>query len=408
MQQNTVFLFDVDGVLVEPVAYKLGLQKSIEILSGRIGLRNADCLMPQLSEIAYMESRGIHDVWDMCALSFALILARVYARILESGVSIKLEGTELDAWLGQLRQTGVSIDRPDYTAFAGKVSTTQSSKHPPEQALIILSNEMAESELKETYKNLLKAFLSDTRSPLSNYSSRLFQNIILGEDTFSSSYGIPSQYSGEALLKSKDRVLLDPDLAEKIMELQDSKTVNSAIYTARPSRAPSDVLNQRACSPEAEIAAESCGLARLPLAGMGMMDWLASRHGRSTVDLTKPNTTHAFAALMAALERRHDSQTIAEAYRLSMLSTEELSAAELGKFRGCRTDVYVFEDTVSGIRPLLTLQERLQAAGCRIEIHPIGIAFQANKVSALQSLCQKLYLQINDALKDTLRSLSLI
>ena len=77
MQEMTFFLFDVDGVIVNPLAYRAGVTKTLELLCQRIGLSSIDDLLPTEAEISRLESVGVHDVWDMTNIIFASVLTSI-------------------------------------------------------------------------------------------------------------------------------------------------------------------------------------------------------------------------------------------------------------------------------------------------------------------------------------------
>src|SRR5690606_31264294 len=100
---------------------------------------------------------------------------------------------------------------------------------------------------------------------------------------------------------------------ESLNALDDWKV---CIYTARPSGPPPDAGSSIGFSPEAEFAIELCGIASgaIPLIGMGMMEWLASKSGCGPEDLTKPNTTQACAALAACVNQSSNSRLLSACY----------------------------------------------------------------------------------------------
>jgi hypothetical protein len=160
------------------------------------------------------------------------------------------------------------------------------------------------------------------------------------------------------------------------------------MYTARPSHAPTGALGTiKGYSGEAELAMELAGVSEFPLVGMGMMDWLAARHNERSADLTKPNTTQAMAALLAAIARKSDADTLEQAYRLDRKLLDPRDSL-LEPLRRNHFTVYVFEDTVSGIKPMLTVAERLYEMNYRFSARPMGIARDHGKRQALQKFCQ--------------------
>ena len=99
----TVLLFDVDGVIVDPRAYKVGVIRSMEFLCTACGLRDVAALLPQPSEIAYMESRGIHDVWDITNIMFGLVLSKVFKSLNDQNQSFNYTAEDAIACLQEIK-----------------------------------------------------------------------------------------------------------------------------------------------------------------------------------------------------------------------------------------------------------------------------------------------------------------
>ena len=416
LPELNIFLFDVDGVLVDPLAYKEGLKKSTEVLCIQAGIQNWKELIPNDADVAFMESRGIHDVWDMTNIVFAQILSAAFKKY-NSKISNALSKTpanltDTQSLLHTLHALKIEIDRPDYHTFASKITSDNSQRHPPDAALDLLlascsgravpctaSNAPAKSTAPEAI--LLRAFLEFTRNVYKSYGTRIFQNIILGSADFESNYKLKSTYDGASLLKTIDRVLLSASCLAKLNELQKQDNCKMAVYTARPSQVPGDLPAAEGYSPEAEIAAEAAGLSHLPLVGMGMMEWLASRHNERTEDLTKPNLTHSLSALLAAVLQSNGSSTLELAYSFERAKT----SSELSPLANKHINIFVFEDTSSGIKPMQSLANELCQQSFSITVTALGIANHPDKAKSLEGICHRVFLNINDALEFVLKSI---
>lgn len=397
--ETIVLLFDVDGVLVDPRAYKIGIIRTIEVLCAEIGIADASNLVPSSSEIAYMESRGIHDVWDISNIMFSLLLDSAYQSLFNTSKHA-LSAKDTSSKLQEIKHAGPRVIRPDYNKFADQI--TAKDGHPPDHALQMLGAKLKDDTCNE-WGSLLQDFLKGTRSVYESYGTRLFQNIILGSSEFETTYELRSHYDGPSLLKKEDRVLLHKQLAEKLLALQKSNALNIAVYTARPSHPPPDAGHIKGYSPEAEMAAEAAGLQSLPLVGMGMMEWLAAQHGERTEDLTKPNTTHSISALLAALSRDNSSAILNLAYEIDKHTlNKSLDAIQADQIR-----IYVFEDTISGIKPMKLMGNKLSTNGREITVIPLGIAEDVAKVSALKESCHTVFPNINEAVSFVLAELNI-
>lgn len=408
-----IFLFDVDGVLVEPIAYRSGVGKTLQLLCDKIGLTDSASLAPSVNEILHMESCGIHDVWDMTNIIFAQVLLNVRRKLLEEGTNLNVRGESVQAKLEAIKNAGCSsVPRPPYLELADTIAKEPSAKvmpHPPDVAKRIL-NEMGAKTGSEWERNgwldIFEHFLSRTRSAFDNTATRLFQNIILGKDVFERTYGLPDEYGGTSLLEEQDKALLSKATAERIRMACKQNQLRCAIYTARPSLPPPQPpgfgpLDSQGYSPEAELAVQMAHMNGFPLVGMGTMEWLAKTHSRRTEDLTKPNTTQALSALITALKGKCETSIVEAGYALDF-EQEELKDSMLEPLLKEPSRVYVFEDTISGITPLKTVESRLQQVGCQIEVIPYGIANSASKSAALAKAAARVYTDVNDAVNDAL------
>ncbi len=403
-----ILLFDLDGVLVEPRAYISGIKRCVELLCSELGLKSPGEFSPSDTEIAFYESTGIHDVWDINNIIFGLILSRIFVLLpfenrkeldlqIESLHSEKALYENCPSLLNSLAKSitaaSIEIERPDYIEFAKDIKEADpGSTHPPDIALSLLEEECD----SKFYASLLLNFLKSTRNIYESYGTMLFQNIILGKEEFESTYELKGLYAGPSLLRTEDKVLLSKSNQDRLKALHAQEHLKMALYTARPSHAPQDQGFLKGYSPEAEIAAEASGLSYLPLVGMGMMDWLAAKYDRRSEDLTKPNSTHCISALFAALLQDSQSTTLELAYKFSENNIMDDNLKE--KLFGSPLKIFVFEDTSSGIKPMLKLVKQLESLGVKISLSICGIANNENKKLALRELTEHIFENINGAL----------
>jgi hypothetical protein len=391
----TVFLFDVDGVLIEPLAYRVGISATLTELCTLAGISNVSDLLPTGSDISYMEACGLHDTWDITNIAFSLILAAVHR--LPSASSIALSSASPRERLLSIGQSTPIVPKPDYRGFAKQLGDAHGSVHLPDVALELLSTQFfnANNGSEIAWKELLGAFLNGTRSPYKSYGTKLFQNIVLGSDQFKKTYALETEIESDSILEREDRVAITRESASILLKLDQRDNFRAGIYTARPSLPPRDKEASVGYSPEAEIAVGMSGLDRLPLVAMGMMDWLAQQHGDRTEELTKPNTTQALAALLAAVKRRSDSATLNLAYQFAR---EKRTDIELPELSGKDVRMYVFEDTISGVKPAIALGTSLRSNGYRVSVKGLGIATDNHKLSALSEVCFKQFPNVNEAI----------
>jgi hypothetical protein len=402
-----LLLLDVDGVLVEPLAYRQCIVKTLEILGRQVGLRNLEDVMPTESDIAHMEACGIHDVWDMTNILFSAILERITFHLTgteahEKSLSDRLEGLEtINQRLTVFQKTPLVIQKPGYTEIATELMKRLPA-HPPDIAL-----QMVEAQIRKQFAaraliysllEIHKAFLMGTRSVYESYGTGLFQNILLGKEEFEKTYNLHSEYNEEPLLRVADKALISQQSVAMLQLLNERPDCRAAIYTARPSLPPPSEEATEGFSPEAEIALDLCGMKGFPLVGMGMMQWLAARTNCRTEDLTKPNTTQALAALAAAIYQQNDIDLLEAAYRVDR-EGENPHEHLLANLAETPIRIYVFEDTVSGINPMLKVAQKLQGDGFSVSVTPMGIAQQKSKHQALSMVTKHVFGNVDFALR---------
>lgn len=413
MKPIKILLFDVDGVLVNPRAYRAAIGKTLTHLCSLVGLHNVCQLLPTEKEIARMESCGVHDVWDMTNIIFCSLLCSISTTFAQNNRIMSLSGSlkqQLSSIASENTKLAVSCARPDYYRLAENFATPPGCEavHPPSTAHAVLVEQITENSIDDRsgWIQLLNEFLSDTRSPYKSYGTRLFQNIVLGKSTFEATYELPGEHYGSSLITTEDVVLIDPSLVATLRNLFNQPDFRIGIYTARPSHPPRTCGEEpsiKGYSPEAELALRAAGMEQFPLVGMGCMEWLAHRHGDRTEELTKPNTTQALAALTAAVARRCDAEILEKAYWADK-SKETVTPFDQDNWSIGQQpiEIYVFEDTVSGIRPMLQVAERLQRSGRSSSIYPFGIATDQHKIDALMAYSRAVFADVNAALNEAL------
>jgi len=377
MNATNVLLFDVDGVLVEPCAYRICIDRTLEVLLPQIGIEAPLDFLPSYADVSYFEAQGIHDCWDITNIIYAQAVAATWDR--------------------PNAAAGVII--PAYKPIVDRIRQANAESHPPSVAATLLTMDMNARHVEQQKLSELVECLRGSRSVYKSHVTRLFQNILLGSSIFESTYNLPSQYNGEPLLQAEDRVLINPATVAKLKELhaRGPEHWKMAVYTARPSLKPEFAGGSSpGYSPEAEIAQQSAGLNELPLIGMGTMEFLAERTNELAQDLVKPNSTQAFAALLSALHGSVNLDLLEQAYEMGMKDATPESTA-LAQWKHIPLNIYVFEDTVSGIIPMDIVANRLSERGYSINLNCLGIARQKSKRDALLKFCPTVYSDVNDA-----------
>lgn len=350
-----VFLFDMDSVLLIPGGYRAALIETVNHFSRQMGLGD---LAPTHDEIEAFEAAGITSEWDSAPISIAVI--------------------------------ALTGKRPDYLTLIERLSAEwRKGEYPAEAAYRILANghlpspggrgAAGEGEVQD----ILLYSRNIRRSPVLN----IFQQFTLGE-AFEETYGLPKTIDTHSTLLKHDR----PALSKPV-------PLNSAIYTARPSRPPRDAPHRTGYAPEAELGAQLVGLSHLPLIGFGSFQWLAETVGGGAEHYLKPSPVHALAAIGAALGGAESESLRAAEATARGEGSEWLPP--LKKLRGATGRVTVFEDSAASIRGVREAVGMLgEGWGCV----GVGISPGGPKKAALAKVADRVYSSLDSALDGELNA----
>ncbi len=390
--KEVIFLFDVDGVVIDHIGYGIAIGETVKKISQIMGLSGAE---PSKEIVRKFESLGVHDVWDMAGICISLIITDL--TLAEQG--IRFEGTTLER-LNQLKKMKIGYAGPDYDQFIEENrEIIESSKHPPDDIKKVLMKKIREELNDESFiryfEETIDPFILNTRDAYKNFSTQLFQEIILGSEYFKEVYGLSPVLKTPSLLREKDKVFMKPESISLIREYVGSGRLKIAIYTGRPSYPPKEFKGDRkGYSPEAEIALDMAGFHH-PLIGMGRMQWLGGQVGEPTEALTKPDFTQALAAI-AVSQDNDELKALECAYRFSREDRMEYPLTEL---KGKKVKVYVFEDAQSGIKAVMAAVEALRSEGCDISGTGLGVSTSEVKREALRRFCEFVGNDVNECIR---------
>lgn len=382
-----LFLFDVDGVLVEARGYLRALQDTVAHFARRMGVGD-----PALTEdeVRAGEAHGLTSEWDSAP---AYILTLLIER-LRREPSLALPG-HWEAALETLAARPLPLPRPDYMALVARVGARRADfgeTGPAVRAVLWEDARVLSAAQREPVSAILDALLADTHTFDRALVTQYFQHLVIGSEGVAKTYGVTPHFEARPYLLEHDVAELSPEIAARLRDAADTGRIYPAIYTARPSLPPngSDAPT-KGYSPEAELAQELVGLEGWPLIGLGQLQWLAARCGAQTAQIVKPSPVQALAAMGAAVGPE----------------TAALEAAwmfyERGELRGPlaslgTTTVHIFEDTVGGMRGVRGAVELLQAAGVDIRWQPYGVTPATGaKAEAMAAQGIPTYRSVNEA-----------
>ncbi len=398
-----ILLFDVDGVLIQNLAYRAALRQMVAYFSRRLGLGE---IVLSDSDIDVYESQSITVEWDSGAISVAALLVerlKVEDRANRGTSAATLPPRPLESsgqgfWeaLDALGARPVMIDPPDFSAFARRVGeATPPGGLPAHAALSLLLNEGETQHAVSLLRQLLSNCYDIDRAP----AMQLFQNYVLGHAQYARYYGLAPHVETEPLLEKLDRTNLQPDMRDRLLARRSTGDAFPVIYTARPSLGPIELAAQpRGYTPEAEIAGRQSGLETVPVMGFGKVAWLAQQVGLAGADLVKPSPVESIAAIATAR---------------TGLEIESLKAA-LAVARGdhlrypltacAHETVHVFEDSASSLRAVTRAVEMLnrQGLGLRLVCHGIAPA-DSPKRASLEKVADVVHADVNEGLASVLQ-----
>jgi hypothetical protein len=358
-----ILLFDMDGVLLEPRGYHRALQKTVALVGRLLGYRAVN-LTPE--DIVAFEAAGVASEWDSAAICAALLLENLWAEYPLLALPPTL------AWPARPRH---DVAPPNFRSFTRLLAQPHLQGLPPLKR--------AEHLLLGKADQAIKNILRNARQIEGSLTHRIFQELVLGSRVFAETYGLsPSLRQAqdvapdtESYLLQYDRpTLSEPARAKLIQWLRDANH-RAVIFTGRPSRPPAGHLS----TPEAEIGAHGAGLEALPIVGLGGLSWLSAQRGCDPEAFLKPSAVHTLTALRLALGDPLEGA-------LEAAATLVLDGQPDAAWKAlCGAQVYVFEDTVSGLESIRAAQNILGEIGVPIRVNLFGIADSEPKRRALEA-----------------------
>lgn len=344
-----ILLLDVDGTLIEDRGYRHAMVAAAQQVCRR---RSLPTHAPTDHEINVLHACGFSNEWDSVPFTVGINL---------------LAANGDDA-------------RPDFAEWAMK--TNDFAGLPNERARDALKRESPASMHAD-----LHALLDEVKDPRTSETTRLLYNFVLGAPRFEQHYGMPADVDTQSMLELMDVPLIDDGSREVI------NAHAPVIYTARPSLPPEGKAGLYQ-TPEAEIAMAQLQLdpQRVPVMGLGPMQWLVDRCGGGMWDYAKPALVQPIAALLAAT----GMPVMAATLTARACVFEEASDA-LRSLDGATA--VVFEDNAGGVRAAKQAAALLAQRDVRVNVIGYGIAKDEAKRAALGAVCDALFEDVNAALR---------
>jgi hypothetical protein len=354
-----IFLFDMDGVLLESRGYHLALQETVHRMAKVLGFEEVT-LSPD--DMATFEAGGITSEWDEAAISTALLLETIWMSFPDRRLPDSLEENATIA---------KSQKEPNFNALARLLSAPHlQTLHPLKRAE---RHFLSSDHFTQTQSDILLGLIRTARNPEHSLTHRTFQELVLGSNEYAHTYGLSAVLHCESYLLKHDISNLSHAESAHLSDWLSAPGHAAAVLTSRPSKPPAGVFS----TPEAELGATQVGLGSIPIAGWGGITWLGMHYHDEPLIFLKPSPVHALAALCMALG---DGQETALTEAVDLVRTGQAGSAWQ---RLDRAQVYVFEDSPGGIKSLQAARRVLDEAGIHIETKNFGIARNSSKIHTL-------------------------
>jgi hypothetical protein len=388
-----VFLFDVDGVLVVPAGYRKACQAAINFFTRKIGIE--DQIIGE-DIFALFESQNIISEWDMVPLILAAILDDLLGRC----PGLRLPGTFSGAF-EDLRADQLPAPRVDYKTLTATLGAGfRLGQTFADQALLLNRTGSPRQPFPHLQgQTLLDVILAQSRQLVENPVTRIFQQFVLGCETFQQAYGLPAEVETFSYLKQYDQPALNESCRAKLLGNWRAGRLDLAAYTIRPSSLnPAAAELSLAYSPEAELALQINGLEDVPIMGYGQVYRAAQLAGIKTDSILKPAAVQALGAIGAAVFRDG-----LEAMQAAITWTTSGDASYFERLPAL--DLHIFEDSAGSIQGVKSASQLLTQLGIPVTLHAWGIASNPEKIAALQSAGAEIFSDINSAVQAALSQL---
>ena len=400
MNDFSVFLFDIDGVLVAPLGYRAAVQAGLNYFFR--DMKVSESLLPDEEIIAGFEAIRVTSEWDMVPICLAAVIDSWLAAHPESRLPAQLSGA-----LQRIGQLTPSIWSPNPFSYKSIQRRLQDrilpGEYPADAALRIARSGEAPALFPHLAGSpLLAGILAYSRDLDRSITTRVFQHFTLGSVAYQTAYQRPPALQTDSLLAKFDRPLLPAELSQEVLSRRTQGEIYPAAFTMRPSLAPDGVetIQPHNYVPEAEIALALVQLTGISLIGYGRVLYQAGLLGLEPETLLKPSPFQAVAAIMAAISG-NEKLALAEAFYVYANIKQDLVTI----FKpGDHFQVHVFEDLAGGIEAGLRAAELLEAFGVSIRVIAYGIATHPDKLDALQRAGAEIYASTTQAVQTALAS----
>jgi hypothetical protein len=392
-----IFIFDLDGVLIECNGYIRAFIDTVKTITRRMGLEKYS---PNASSHALFESSGVSSEWDMAAIWLAVLVEEIarehgseqipicLAEFWNKEFHYHLENRlDFETVIKELRKIfipGKSAAESVFQAAQEKLRFFEHSKNHP----------------------LLKELLLTTRDVRHNLVSSIFESFVVGSKPYTHITHQPTLVNSISYLEKYDKPLIAAKVREHLIEAAKGQ-LSLAICTSRPSLAPAGMNDQSLdFFPEAEIGIKMIHMEGVPFFGWGGVQALAVQFNEEPDNLLKPQPVQMLASIAAALGNDgKESLTWAEHLWKYEQQEREITVAGEGLKKPFPHEIslHIFEDLTTGLQAGKRAKRILENTGSKVVLHLWGISTHQEKIVALKSEGAKVFSKIDQAVEQAMK-----
>ena len=396
-----ILLFDIDGVLVNPLGYRACVKKTLDYFYKKMDL--LDKMPPEDIAVSF-EAIGITSEWDMIPICLAIVFDTFISNYKDGDIVLK-NFEEGYRFIKNSEKSNVKID---YSRFLDTISNNilKGNSAPGTFLMDILTGKYDNPFQYFSGQPLLFDLFSTTRDIEKSLTLQVFQNFALGSEKFEEIYKQDALFSSASYLHDYDQPLLAKEQLHKICKLLNDDKIKAAIYTARPSSYPREVeFEGIGYSPEAEIAIGLNKINNIPLIGLGKITYMAKMRGINPEELIKPSPFQSLACVFAAILNNElmglkladevlFNRTKGNNYLKNILNSilDHISYNE-------DINIHIFEDSISGMAAGEKSLSYLRDCGLESKLHTWGISMEKPKIDKLENSGYRVFSNVNQALE---------
>jgi len=389
---TSVYLLDVDGVLLHPGGYREALNRTINHFSQAMGWGD---FAPEDATALVFEAQGITSEWDMSAICLAALFAAAWQH--DPGLQFL---RSVPAALAEVRGHGVPPQPVNFAQIARAVAAEmRPGEYPTLAAPRVFSralNSSSSGEGRAPLTALLDEILLTARDSHRSRTLLVFQTYALGSAAFEQTYSLAPPFETTSMIVENDRPIISQENRRRLLCAADAGEIKPVVFTARPSLPPRGIRDGVGFyAPEAELAVQLVGLEPLPMVGFGRIQWLAQERGGDADLWVKPAPVHALAAIGAAVSGDEKAgllgaHALVEEGRLQTPFSELVNET---------LNVTVFEDSAHSVQAVERGVEILRDAGAECRFAGRGIATHPEKCANLEKVGASVFPDVNAALR---------